>query len=95
MNQYFTKSTILATMELNFADMWGELKTIIDSEQYYYNSILNYDYDALFTKKINESYKELDSVYAKLKKLILSYSNYKVNNIKNNITSIKKQLKIN
>ena len=95
MNQYFTKSTILATMELNFADMWGELKTIVDSEQHYYNSILNYDYDALFTKKINESYKELDSIYVKLKKLIPSYSNYKVNNIKNNITSIKKQLKIN
>ena len=30
MNQYFTKSSILAAMELNFADIWGELKKIID-----------------------------------------------------------------
>ena len=95
MNQYFTKSSILEAMELNFADMWGELKKIIDTEQYYYTSILNYDYEVLFTTKINEAHKELDSVYDKLKKLILSYSSYRVKNIKNNITNIKKQLKIN
>ena len=57
MNQYFTKSSILAAMELNFADMWGELKKIIDTEQYYYTSILNYDYEVLFTTKINEEHK--------------------------------------
>ena len=95
MNQYFTKSSILAAMELNFADMWSELKKIIDTEQYYYTSILNYDYEVLFTTKINEAHKELDSVYDKLKKLIPSYSSYRVKNIKNNITNIKKQLKIN
>ena len=95
MNQYFTKSSILAAMELNFADMWGELKKIVDIEQYYYTSILNYDYDALFTKKINEAYEQLDNVYSTLEKLVPSYSSYRVKTIKNNITNIKKQLKIN
>ena len=95
MNQYFTKSSILAAMELNFADMWGELKKIVDIEQYYYTSILNYDYDALFTKKINEAYEQLDNVYLTLEKLVPSYASYRVKNIKNNINTIKKQLKIN
>lgn len=91
-NEFFTKDTIIDVIQNNFADMWYELKTIADNEERYYNKILKYDYDELFTEKINESYKELDVVYAKLKKLIPSYSNYKVKNIKNNINNIKKQL---
>jgi hypothetical protein len=93
-NTFFTKDSILETMQLNFADMWSELKAIVDNEQYYYDNLLKYDYDKLFVKKINESYKELDDVYKKLEKLIPSYSIYKLKNIKNNINTIKKQLSI-
>lgn len=92
MDRFFTKDTIIEAMQLKFPDMWDELKIIVDTEHYYYSKLLKYDYDALFTKKINESYKQLDEVYAKLKKLIPVYSNYKVKSIKNNINTIKKQL---
>jgi hypothetical protein len=95
MDMFFTKDNIIEVMQLNFTDAWNKLKIIIDTEQYYYNKVLKYDYDELFTKKINKAYTELDDIYETLKKLIPSYSNYKVKNIKNNINTIKKQLIIN
>jgi len=95
MDRFFTKESLLETLQSDFTNVWDELKKIIDNEQYYYDKLLNYDYDNLFNEKINEAYKELDDVYDKLKKHILIYSKYKIKNIKNNINTIKKQLIIN
>jgi cell shape-determining protein MreC len=76
------KSKVYSTIDSTKKTITEFLKAIVDNEQYYYDNLLKYDYDKLFVKKINESYKELDDVYKKLEKLIPSYSTYKLKNIK-------------